>query len=462
VPFRPRSALSVRRASRWGLRRRVTVAFGLLALGLSVVLSVVAWVIVSQSLVREARAAALTETTLDASVLDSALAAGDTTGAAALDAMPRTQAAAGLLEVRGRWYATSPSIGPTSLPVQLVAAVVKGDAATQRIDVDGRLYLAVGMPLTISRGTFFEVYSMSSTQSATRTLSASLAGATILTVLLGVVVGRSAAQIALRPLVRLNTAAAEVASGRFSVRLDDGGDPDLVPITDSFNQTVAALDRRVVADARFAVDVSHELRTPLMTMLNSMQVIKNREETVPEPLREPVQLLADDLDRFRLLVTDLLEVSRHDAGEQLVLEAVVVGDLVRRAADAAAGRSVTVVADDARTLTMEADKRRLERIVVNLVRNAEIHGGGCAHVRVEADDGVVRVLVDDHGSGIPTELRERVFERFARGPSTTSGGVGLGLAIVQRHAELHGGSVAVTDAPGGGARFVVEIPLERR
>ena len=438
------------------------MAFGLLALGLSVVLSLVAWIVVSQSLVREARAAALTQTTIDASQFDERLSIAGSGGGSTIDTMPRTQADAAMVFFKAHWYASSPALGPTVLPAPLVKSVSDGHAATQRLDVDGRLFLAVGMPLRVAHGSFYEMYSMSSTVSATRTLSAGLAGATIITVLLGVVVGRSAAQIALRPLVRLNTAAAEVASGRFSVRLDDGGDPDLARITQSFNQTVSALDRRVVADARFAVDVSHELRTPLTTMLNSMQVIRNREDTLPPALREPVELLADDLDRFRLLVTDLLEVSRHDAGDELVLDTVVVGDLVRRAADGAAGRPVTRVTEDVRTVAMEADKRRLERVVVNLVRNAEVHGGGCVAVIVERAGERVRIVVDDRGGGIPPELRERVFERFARGPTTTSVGVGLGLAIVQRHVELHGGTVVVTDGPEGGARFVVEIPLERR
>jgi signal transduction histidine kinase len=438
------------------------VGFGLLALGLSLVLSVVAWVLVSQALVREARAAALTETTLDANQLGDALGSRGTAPAKALDDMPRTQADAAIVFVGQRWFASSPALGPTVLPQPLESAVATGRTATQRVSVDGRLFLAVGMPMRSVKGSFFEMYALSSTVSATRTLSLGLGAATALTVLLGVVVGRSATRVALRPLVRLNTAAAEVASGRFDVRLDDGGDPDLVSITESFNQTVSDLDRRVVADARFAVDVSHELRTPLMTMLNSMQVIRNREDTLPQPLREPVELLADDLDRFRLLVTDLLEVSRHDAGDQLVLDSVVVGDLVRHAADGAAGRPVTRVADDARNLTMVADKRRLERVIVNLVRNAQVHGDGCIDVTVTRHSDVVRITVDDQGPGIPPELRERVFERFARGSTTSSVGVGLGLAIVQRHVELHGGSVAATDGPNGGARLVVTIPLERR
>ncbi len=449
------------RPARLGLRSRVTVAFGLLALGLSVVLSVIAWTLVSQSLVRDTQGAALAQTSVDAAQLDATLASSGSSAASSLADLPRDEAAAALSLVNDRWYASSPRLGPDVLPGTLVTAVEDRHAATQRVDVDGRLYLAVGVPLTAPSTAFFQLYSMTATQNAARSLAVGLAAATVVTALLGLVLGRSAARIALHPLTRLNAAAAAVAAGRRGVRLDDGGDPDLVPVTKSFNQTVADLDRRVVADARFAVDVSHELRTPLTTMLNSMQVISNREDSLPPNLREPVELLAGDLDRFRRLVTDLLEVSRHDAGDQLVLDTVTVGELVRKAADGAARRPVTTVAADVGTVALQADKRRLERVVVNLVSNAESHGGGCVGVHVTRAGDAVRVCVEDAGPGIPPAMQGRIFERFARGPTQASVGVGLGLAIVQRHVELHGGSVTAESRPEGGARLVVELPFER-
>ena len=252
--------------------------------------------------------------------------------------MPGTDSAAVLAQVDGRWYATSPSLGPASLPTSLVSLVTGGQEATQRIRVDGTLHLAVGLPLAEGRGTYFEIYSLGEMQRTARALSLGLVAAAVVTVLMGLGVGRFASRLALRPLTELNRVAADVAAGRLSARLDADGDPDLEELAGSFNQTVEDLQRHVVADARFAVDVSHELRTPMTTMLNSMQVIQNRREQLPESVREPVELLADELERFRALVVDLLEISRHDAGDQVVRETVRVGDLVRRAADAAAGR----------------------------------------------------------------------------------------------------------------------------
>jgi two-component system sensor histidine kinase MtrB len=451
-------ARPARRFGRWGLRRRVTLAFGLLSLVLSLVLSAVAWALVTQSVLRDARAAALTSTSVDASQLDARLAAEGP--ATAIDELPRTDATAALASIGERWYASAPTLGPGRLPDELKEAVRQQHVATQRISLDDTLYLAVGMPLPGHDAAFFELYPMTGTEQATRALTLGLSAATVVTVILGVAVGRGATRVALRPLERLNAAAAAVASGRLGVRLEETGDPDLQPLATSFNTTVADLDRRVVADARFATDVSHELRTPLTTMLNSMQVILNREDSLPESLREPVGLLADELERFRHLVTDLLEIARYEAGDQLVLDQVLVGDLVRRAADGEAGRPVTTVDPAARSCLLAVDKRRLERVVANLVRNAETHGGGCTGVRVERDADTVRVLVDDDGPGVPPELAERVFDRFTRGQGTTASGVGLGLAIVLRHVALHGGTVRVRPAPGGGARFVVELPLE--
>jgi signal transduction histidine kinase len=121
-----------------------------------------------------------------------------------------------------------------------------------------------------------------------------------------------------------------------------------------------------------------------------------------------------------------------------------------------------MVEANAESALMLADKRRLDRLVANLVRNAEQHGGGCTGVRVALDEDRVRIEVDDHGPGIPPGQRDRLFDRFARGPdrgSAQGDGVGLGLAIVARHVQWHGGTVSVEDVPGGGARFVVVLPL---
>jgi two-component system sensor histidine kinase MtrB len=178
------------------------------------------------------------------------------------------------------------------------------------------------------------------------------------------------------------------------------------------------------------------------------------------------------VQRFARMVEDLLEISRVDTGHaRLDLELVRVADLVARAADRSAGRVVTEIGPGAGQLMSRLDKRRLERVIVNLVENAQGHGGGVRRVLVEPSSNgaaaaeMVRICVEDNGPGVPPDNREHIFERFARAPRgpgvADTGGVGLGLSLVVEHVRLHGGQVSVEDAAGGGARFVVELPVTR-
>lgn len=444
-----------------GLRNRVTLAFGLLALALSLVLSLLAWAFVSGRLVGDLQDGAVRATTVDAAAITPAMAQDRTQIPVLLDGLPATGAVSVLLSSGARWYSTSPTLGPTTVPSRLIAAVEDGNTARQRVEVDGRRYLVVGVPLSATvGGAYYEVFSLADLDSTLHVLSVTLVGVAVLTAILGLAMGRVASRLALRPLATFNAAASAVARGEVGARLSARGDPGLEALASSFNRTAEALEQRVTADARFAGDVSHELRTPLTTMLNSMQVVRNRESDLPAAVREPIDLLQDELERFRHLVVDLLEISRQDGGERPVLETVQLGELVRHAADAAAGRPVTEVAPEAERLSCQVDKRRLERVVANLVTNAATHGGGCVRVGVVmAVDGGVRIEVDDAGPGIAPDRRDRVFERFARGGPVSSPGVGLGLSIVARHVRLHGGTVWVEDRPGGGARFVVRLPV---
>ena len=111
---------------------------------------------------------------------------------------------------------------------------------------------------------------------------------------------------------------------------------------------------------------------------------------------------------------------------------------------------------------MPADRRRMSRVIANLVQNADLHGGGVTHVVVEEAGAAVRLSVFDAGPGVPAQDREAVFDRFSRGTSTPSRastmGTGLGLALVRDHVRAHGGACWYEDAPDGGACFVVEIP----
>jgi signal transduction histidine kinase len=176
--------------------------------------------------------------------------------------------------------------------------------------------------------------------------------------------------------------------------------------------------------------------------------------------------------RFQGLVEDLLEISRFDAGAiRLNLDELHVAEFVRHAVAVSSLPATRVtVTERAERVLIRGDRRRLARVVANLIDNARSHGGGEPEVSIAEIDASdvpvthVQIAVSDHGGGIPVDERELVFERFARGGSagrrTGSDGAGLGLALVDEHVRMHGGRVWIEDRADGepGARFVLELP----
>jgi two-component system sensor histidine kinase MtrB len=462
---------TVARGRRLGLRNRVAVGFALMALLLSSVLAAAAWFTVSTYLNHQQTSLAVTQTEDNGQLLRLELASGESLDQELLDRLRYPPGAVAVLVAADRVLVSHEPAQTTSveLPASLVRAVRAGAHENQRVTVDRREYRAVGVPLD-GGAAFFELHPLAGLRDTLRVLWIGLLSAAVGTTLLGLALGWLASRRLLRPVEQVTEAAAAIAGGDLGARLqvDERQDPDLVELARSFNRTAEALERRVQADIQFAGDVSHELRTPLTTMINSLALVENHRDSLPTAATEPLQMLREDLDRFRRLVLDLLEISRYDddagAAEEEAREPLRIGDLVRHAADRAAGRQVTTVEPSARDVVIFADKRRLERMVTNLVQNAEEHGRGCTGVRVAIGEGRVRVEVDDHGPGIPPDRRDRIFARFARGGANGAVGEGgqgvwLGLAIVPRHADWHGGTVSVEDAPGGGARFVVILPV---
>jgi signal transduction histidine kinase len=275
----------------------------------------------------------------------------------------------------------------------------------------------------------------------------------------------------------VSRAAVAIARGDLDTRLRaTTEDPDLTGLTQSFNLMVDQLQERIERDARFTSDVAHELRSPLTTLSNSLNVLEAHANELTPRAQRALELLSADLRRFERMVAELLEISRSDTGPaDMSFEFVDAGELVRQAV--AAGTRTTPdsvpppivwidpVLDGA---ILSVDKRRFERIMANLLENAALYGGGAT--RVAAEHGpdrhgkpTVVVAVEDHGPGVALGERRRVFERFYRGQSSgrrgSSTGTGLGLALVAEHVRLLGGLVGIEDAPDGGARFTVELPV---
>jgi signal transduction histidine kinase len=215
------------------------------------------------------------------------------------------------------------------------------------------------------------------------------------------------------------------------VRLPEQNDPDLAPLAATFNATIDALEHRVKQDARFAGDVSHELRSPLTTMVNAVEVLQHRRETFDSAAGQAVDLLVAEIDHFQLMVVDLLEISRAEQDDDdRALELLDLTELVDKVSGATPGCPRPVVDDEPASVVV-ADRRRLVRLVANLLDNANRHGGGVVRLAVSTHVDVARIEVDEAGPGVPAELRQQIFERFARvRDHPDDGGSGLGLALV--------------------------------
>ncbi len=453
-----------RRRRRMGLRRRVVAAFGCGALALSAGLALMTYQLVRAYLLDQRERSVVSRTYVTASLVNNQLLSPEPDIPHVLSSLVHPAGSHPVLLHDGRWFAVSLEVGQDDIPGGLREQASAGTPTRQFFHLRGTPHLAVGVPLPGGTGALFEV---SSLEELDRTLGAvrnALGAAAAVTTLAGAAGGVWAGRRLLRPVADAARAAATVASGTLDVRLASTGDPDLDTLAHAFNAMTSALGERIERDARFASAVSHELRSPLTTLATSVEVLRTRRDELPERPRAALDLLAADVNRFQRLVEDLLEMSRIGAGTaEVSLEAVRPEELAAHALRSAKASRVPVHLDpSASHMLIHVDKRRMERVIVNLVENAETHGGGTVRVAIEAHDGRLRLAVEDAGPGVAPEDRGRVFEPFVRGRAAGrrggAHGTGLGLSLVAEHVRLHGGRVWVQDRPGGGARFVVELP----
>jgi signal transduction histidine kinase len=455
---------------RLGLRARITLAFAIGALLLSALLSTTTWALTRENLVNQREDSALVLVYQNARTVQGRVGNNpDTDQQSLLSSLSTARGARPILYSDRKYASLTPEFGQDALPKELREQVISGHPAHQRYVLRGQMQLAVGIPLPSADAAYFEIISLDDIESTLEALGVSLVGASLVTTLAGAALGWWAARRALRPLTSVSKAAEALAAGQLDTRLEQSIDPDLRPITSSFNDMAQALEDRIEQDARFASDVSHELRSPLMTLAASIEVLGNQRDDLPERAQAALDLMVADVDRFQTLVEDLLEISRFDAGvARLELEEVHLAELVMQAVShASSDVDVPVELDAALAgVVVHADKRRIVRVIANLLDNARKYGGGATGVALRRVDDGIQIAVEDRGPGVPEEDRQLVFNRFSRGSSAgqrgTTEGVGLGLALVAEHVRLHGGQVWVEDRADDeeGARFVVELPVE--
>ncbi|ANS65639.1 two-component system histidine kinase [Streptomyces lincolnensis] len=276
--------------------------------------------------------------------------------------------------------------------------------------------------------------------------------------------------------VRMAAGIAErLSAGRLQERMKVTGEDDIARLGEAFNKMAQNLQLKIQQledlsrmQRRFVSDVSHELRTPLTTVRMAADVIHEAREDFDPVTARSAELLADQLDRFESLLADLLEISRFDAGAAaLEAEPIDLREVVRRVLSGAAplaerkGTHIRVVGDQ-QPVVAEADARRVERVLRNLVVNAVEHGEGKdVVVKLAAAGGAVAVAVRDYGVGLKPGEATRVFSRFWRADparARTTGGTGLGLSIALEDARLHGGWLQAWGEPGGGSQFRLTLP----
>jgi signal transduction histidine kinase len=444
-----------------GLRSGVTLAFALGAFALSATLALGTYFSARHLLVQQRERTALRQAYTDAALVRDSLA---TSGAQVSDVLGSISPPTGaILYVHrsGRWYSSSLDHPGEELTAAVRPTVEQGSVGLAWTDATDPHSVVVGVPLPAVDAEYYEVSVTDELTDTLRTLAIALTICAAFTTVLGALGGRAASRRVLSPLGDVTIAAAKVSSGDLGARLGDTHDPDLVVLVGAFNHMVDALHERIEQDARFAADVSHELRTPVTTLTTSLSLLQRAEGLTPEAVNA-VQLMTEELARFRRALEDLLTLGRLDAGaDHAELAVTDLSELVRQAL-IVSGRSVDLLRRDpslSPTQFVRVDRRQLLRALTNLFDNADVHAGGVTGIRVTRIPGFVDVHVEDRGPGVPVEDSDRIFERFARAGGAKSGtGSGLGLSIVAETLRNHGGGVWCANREDRGAVFVLRLP----
>jgi signal transduction histidine kinase len=447
-----------------GLRSSVTMAFAFGALALSAALALGTYFSARHFLLDQRERTATRQAFTDSALVrDGLLTSGAEVGDVLGSISPPTGAVI-YVHRHGKWYSSALDSAGPEMTADVQPVVADGSVGYGWTDATDPHAVVVGIPLPAVDAEYYEVSVAEELDRTLWTLSIALAVCAGLTTLAGALLGRGASRRVLAPLREVTTAAVRVSAGDLTTRLGATTDPDLAALVGSFNHMVDALHERIEQDARFAADVSHELRTPVTTLTTSLSLLQQADDLSPRSARA-VHLMADELTRFRRALEDLLALGRLDAGGHETGPTVTgARELVRQALLAAGQYPDLLVAEpaDRPDPALEVDRVQMLRVLTNLFRNAELHGGGLAGVTVRDRGDLVDLEVEDRGPGVPAADRARIFERFARaGGQKVGTGSGLGLSIVQQTVRNHRGDVWCADRPDGGAVFVVRLPGAR-
>jgi len=350
-----------------------------------------------------------------------------------------------------------------------------GDAGNRTSEPGIIVGSRVRLPADGESYTLYYLFPLSQEQQTLGLVARALLTAGVLLLVLMAAVTWLVTQQVVTPIRLARRVAERLAAGQLEERLRVAGDDDIARLGTSFNQMATNLQRQIRqleelsrVQRRFVSDVSHELRTPLTTVRMASDVLHDARGRFDPVTARSAELLQTELDRFEHLLSDLLEISRFDAGAAVLdTDDVNLIDVAHRVVDVtrvlAEQRGIRVVV---RALNhpclAEADVRRVERIVRNLVTNAIDHAE--SHdivVLVAGDNHSAAIAVRDYGVGLAAGESAMVFNRFWRGDparARTTGGTGLGLSISLEDTHLHGGWLQAWGQPGAGAQFRLTLP----
>ena len=379
---------------------------------------------------------------------------------------------------------TSNLVDPASLPKEFRQEVRRTSElswAYITIQYAGALKvpaIAVGDIVSVPRSGAYEMYLLFPLNNQNKTLSLISRSIIIVDIalvfLIGLITWLVTRQV-IRPVREAARVAERFTSGDLNQRMQVDRQDEIATLGNSFNEMAASIQQQIMrlenlsrVQQRFVSDVSHELRTPLTTLRMASEVIYSSRNNFDPQVARSAELLVGNIERFERLLEDLLEVSRFDA-EVAVLEPVdfnLIALISRGIEDlelvAKENGTQIVFKPNSQELLINADARRVERILRNLLNNAIDHADSKPiDVYLEYNENDVAVAVRDYGVGIDENSLLRVFDRFWRADPSRSrirGGTGLGLSIALEDARLHNGELEVWGRPGHGAHFVLTLP----
>jgi two-component system sensor histidine kinase MtrB len=337
--------------------------------------------------------------------------------------------------------------------------------------------LIVGSPVTIPRVGAYELYLLFPLDKEQETIDLIRQAISITGIILLIGLAILAWFVTSRvtePVREAAQIADQIASGDLDQRMQVRGEDDIARLAGSVNEMAASLQQQIVRlenlsqlQQQFVSDVSHELRTPLTTVRMASEMIYDARGDFDPDMARSAELLRNQVDRFDILLSDLLEMSKIDAGASpLIFGAVdlakLTETLLQEANHIAQEHSTSFSYSGTSNALVFADQRRVSRIIRNLLVNAVEHcEGSTIDVQVATNESCVSISVRDHGQGIAEADIPRIFGRFWRADPArprTLGGTGLGLSISAEDAQLHGGKIDVWGLPGKGAQFVLSLP----